>query len=746
MAAAGNILSRSSRVASRSWNHLLSAIPLLGTLAFGAQGADFLLPDAPALKPHLQYWWKADALTLADGAPVQLWPDRSGHGRDLSPTKGVRVDGQGAPPVFVVQSTINKRPAIRFTPESGLATSPDNRPAITGDPALTITLVICLQPHEVGPPHDGVFGLGNPANPNRDPGRPLAALVQINRGEDHALHFAGGWNHDASLGKSSFKPHYGQPLLLTITKTPGSMKKTTTFFLNGEKAVQKVEGRDTKPDIQYRSDIGAYLGKAVNWAGSIRGDVSEIVVYNKALTDEERHAIESHLSDKYAILLKAQVAATRAKFKPEQRNWWAFQPVKKTALPSVKNDAWLRSDIDRFILAKQEASGLAPAPQADKRTLLRRATFDLTGLPPTPEEIDAFVKDESPDAFKKVVERLLASPHYGERWGRHWLDVVRYAETTANDANAVMRYAWRYRDYVVDAFNRDLPYDQFIIEQLAGDLLPLSTDIATQARRVIATGVLLLGPKALAETDKEQSRIDIVDDQLDTTGRAFLGLTVGCARCHDHKFDPIPTTDYYALAGIFRSTEAFMDEARNSSMWWQFPLFEIPGEKPFIVMAPKEALPRNLRVHKRGDRMKLGEVVPRGVLQVLSNGSPPIDTTQSGRLELARWMAARDNPLPARVMANRIWQHHFGTGLVATSDNFGVRGEAPSHPQLLDLLAANLMDNEWSVKSLHRLIMNSAVYQQATAKPGADARLLAGFARRKLSAEEPIRKKICFPL
>ena len=206
-------------------------------VASSATGADFLPPDAPTLKPYLQFWWKADALSLPDGAAVQLWPDQSGHGRDLSPTQGVRVNGQGLAPVFIMQSTVNKRPALRFTTESGLASSPDNRPAITGDPALTISLVVCLQPHDVGTPFDGVFGLGNPANPTGDPGRPMAAVVQINRGEDHALHLAGGWNHDASLGKGSFKSYYGQPLLLTIIKTPGSMKKTTTFFLNGEQII-----------------------------------------------------------------------------------------------------------------------------------------------------------------------------------------------------------------------------------------------------------------------------------------------------------------------------------------------------------------------------------------------------------------------------------------------------------------------------------------------------------------------------
>jgi cytochrome c553 len=345
------------------------------------------------------------------------------------------------------------------------------------------------------------------------------------------------------------------------------------------------------------------------------------------------------------VPLQNQIEATRARFTSAERNFWAYQPVKDVSPPDVTAVDWIATPIDRFILSQLEANGLHPAAAADKRTLIRRVTFDLTGLPPAPEEIGAFLKDESAEAYEKVVKRLLDSPHYGERWGRHWLDVVRYADSTANDANAVMRYAWRYRNYVIDSFNRDLPYDQFLIEQLAGDLLPPSDDISTRLRRTIATGFLMVGPKALAETDKEQSRLDIVDDQMDVTGRALLGLTLACARCHDHKFDAIRAVDYYAMAGIFRSTEPFQDEARNSSMWWEFPLFQAPGEKPFMVMAPKEATPRNLRVHLRGNRFTLGALVPRGFLQIISPEPPDLDPSHSGRLELARWIASPQNPL-----------------------------------------------------------------------------------------------------
>ncbi len=421
----------------------------------------------------------------------------------------------------------------------------------------------------------------------------------------------------------------------------------------------------------------------------------------------------------------ANLKFSEAKFTAEQKGFWAFQPVKPVNPPAVKNEGWAKTPVDRFILARLEAAGLSPAAPADKRTLIRRVTFDLTGLPPTPEEIDAFLKDERPQAYAKLVDRLLDSPHYGERWARHWLDVVRYAETTANDGNFVMRYAWRYRDYVVGSFNNDKPYDQFIIEQLAGDLLPATGDPphpplqkggqgGVTAEQVIATGFLMVGPKALAEADFEQCRMDIVDDQIDTTGRTFLGLTLGCARCHDHKYDPVPTVDYYSLAGIFRGAEVFRDEFPRATMFQEWPLFQLPGEKPYIVMAPKEGMPKDLRVHIRGNRHTLGHVVPRRFLQIIAGeGHPPIKTAQSGRLELARWIAGKDNPLTARVMVNRLWQHHFGAGLVATSDNFGMRGERPTHPELLDWLAARFIENGWSVKAMHRLMLQSSTYQMA---------------------------------
>jgi cytochrome c553 len=419
-------------------------------------------------------------------------------------------------------------------------------------------------------------------------------------------------------------------------------------------------------------------------------------------------------------------------FTAEQKAFWAFQPVRAVPLPQVRDASWCRSPVDRFLLAKLEAAGLNPAPPAEPRILARRLYLDLIGLPPTPEQVANFERD----GLEKTVDALLASPHFGERLGRHWLDVVRYAETTANDANAVLRYAWRYRDYVVRAFNADLPYDRFIIEQLAGDLLPPG-----DADPVIATGFLMVGPKALAEADIEQARLDIVDDQIDTTSRAFLGLTVSCARCHDHKFDPIPTADYYGLAGIFRGTEVFRDEHKGAVMWQEWPLAR-PGEPSLIVMAPQDGKATTLPVLRRGDRFSPGEPAPRRFLQILAGeGCPPLTTTQSGRLELARWIASKANPLTARVMVNRIWQQHFGTGLVATSDNFGLRGERPSHPELLDWLAGEFVASGWSIKSLHRLIVLSAAYRQSSRpddrcmKADPNDRLLWRMPRRRLEAE-----------
>ncbi len=723
---------------------------------------------------------------------------------------------------------------------------------------------------------------------------------------------------------------------------------------------------------------------------------------------------------------------------PAQRGFWSFQPVKRPALPRVKNTAWCVNPIDRFVLAKLEARGLKPAPAADRRTLIRRVSFDLIGLPPTPAEVDVFLSDRVPGAWQRLVDRLLASPNYGERWGRHWLDLVRYADSNGLDENVAMANAYRYRDYVVDAYNHDKPYDQFVREQLAGDLLPGGSP-AEHNERLTATGFLLLGPKVLAEPDKDKMVMDIVDEQIEVTSKAFLGLTVACARCHNHKFDPIPTKDYYALAGIFKSTKS-MATLNTVAMWQERPLTskeaeaqavtqtaalkrfendlkaarqragdqalaevrrngpryllasveaaaspdvglvtvagaiarsgdpahqiieaekynrgnahrdtdsygkgigiihttEVPtwaewdvnvptaglyqielryasaemrplqlsvngkvvrqdaagaatgsffvdgqrweaqgiypfaagknvvriesansiphidklyvgqadsaggkagrplaviaaewkvepellrrsaayfrahaadpavrevtvlahaetksrlaaleakltggdpasaalaalisgkagplalpnpidpvlkdedrasikkaedalkmaqtnGPRPPMAMAVDEGTVEDCKVHIRGDTQSLGEAVPRHFLTVLDGDKIQADVKSSGRLELANWLTNPHNPLPARVEVNRIWQEHFGQGIVRTPDNYGLLGSPPTNPELLDWLASAFASSgpdgcKWSVKQLHRLMLLSNTYQMATETDTKDEELAA---------------------
>jgi hypothetical protein len=442
----------------------------------------------------------------------------------------------------------------------------------------------------------------------------------------------------------------------------------------------------------------------------------------------------------------------------------------------VQDETWPRSDIDRFLLARLEAKGMKPVGDADRYTLIRRVYFDLVGLPPTPDEIEAFVADESPRALETVVDRLLSLPQFGERWGRHWLDVARYAESSGKQVNYNYPNAWRYRDYVIDAFNTDKPFDRFIKEQVAGDLMPAS-GASQKAMQAVATGFLAIGPKPHVERSFVQFQLDMADEQIDVTSQAFLGLTVACARCHDHKFDPIPSRDYYAMAGIFNSSQTCFGTLRIVQNQNPSQLIRLPADsgqpagldkltdagrkrlegqieefrqayephkksgKAFLVLpiiragirmqmfesqlnsyeadgTPKlfamgmldRTEPRDSPLYKRGELDQPGEVVPRGVVQVVSREVPTI-TDGSGRLELAAWLASRENPLTARVLVNRVWLHLFGRGLVPTPDNFGAAGQPPSHPELLDQLAVAFMDNGWSVKTLIRQVVLSRAYQ-----------------------------------
>lgn len=456
------------------------------------------------------------------------------------------------------------------------------------------------------------------------------------------------------------------------------------------------------------------------------------------------------------------------------REFWSFRPPKKSVPPAVKRTDWPHGDVDRFLLAALEARGLAPVADADRPRLLRRVTFDLIGLPPTPEELDAFLGDDSPGAFARVVDRLLASPRFGERWGRHWLDVSRFAESSGK-TNFAYPQAWRYRDWVIDSFNADKPYDQFVREQIAGDLLPADSD-RKRADQLIATGFLALGSKAHDAENRGQFMLDVIDEQIEATTRAFIGLTVACARCHDHKMDPISQRDYYALSGIFRSTQTC-----SGTLAGVFPNFNasplielppgasVPAAVPSLTPAQRTSMEERLAalvrerdaippgegnrdrlrrttsllsmlryrlaidrrdgpprafamgvrerdevvdspLYARGELDQPGAVVPRGLVRVLCAETPAPIATGSGRRELADWLASPANPLTARVIVNRVWLSLFGRGLVPTPDNFGAAGMPPSHPELLDSIAVNFMADGWSIKRLIRQLVLSRAY------------------------------------
>ncbi len=455
--------------------------------------------------------------------------------------------------------------------------------------------------------------------------------------------------------------------------------------------------------------------------------------------------------------------ATGFRITPEDRGYWSFRPVVPPRPPVVRDTAWPENAIDRFVLARLETAGLRPSPPADHYTLIRRVTFDLTGLPPTEEEVREFVGEcgvRSAEfgvrnsaaahsalriphsALEKLVDRLLASPRYGERQARHWLDVARYGEDQAHTFQARQYpHGYRYRDWLVAAFNDDLPYHEFIRQQIAADLVG---DEADRLARLPALGFFACGPVYYG--DRQQ--LDQISDRIDTLTRGFLGLTVACARCHDHKYDPISTADYYALAGVFASTEYVeaplvpADEvaAAEKKLSAEERKRKVRPKYPFVHALKDAASPRNLRVHVRGSPESLGDEAPRRFLEILRGNVAPFQQG-SGRRELAESIASADNPLTARVMVNRVWQQHFGRGLVRTASNFGLLGERPTHPELLDYLAARFVASGWSLKALHREIVLSATYQQASRfdQAGYDAdpenRLLWRMNRRRLEVE-----------
>lgn len=489
------------------------------------------------------------------------------------------------------------------------------------------------------------------------------------------------------------------------------------------------------------------------------------------------------------------------------RSYWAFQVPTIPKTPDVKDEKWAWSDLDRFLLAEMEERGLRPVEDADDREWLRRVSLDLSGLPPTTEDIASFLDDSSKERYETVVDRLLESPQFGERWGRHWLDVARYAESAGRDSNYMYPHAWRYRDYVIEAFDRDVPYNQFLVEQIAGDLLP-AEDATERARLDVATGLLAIGSKGHNTRDPRQFAADLADEQINTVSQGALGLTISCARCHDHKFDPIAASDYYALAGIFRSSETLYgtypairnrhatellplpEDAQVSSGAPMEPIlmrfareqqqrlesevaalgtperrgrgarreegmdmgdaqasrarqrilrdsletvsellsrFDADGNPTSanrVAMGMRDGRPLDAALLVRGEVEAEGPRIPRGAPAVLSANGIEIPEGSSGRLELARWIASEENPLTARVWVNRVWLHLFGQGIVSTPDNFGASGQAPSHPELLDYLAATFVaEDDWSTKALVRRVVLSRAYHLSTASHARNERV-----------------------
>lgn len=428
------------------------------------------------------------------------------------------------------------------------------------------------------------------------------------------------------------------------------------------------------------------------------------------------------------------ILACPARAQDRPANWWSFRPLTQPSIPSVKDKSWIRTPIDCFILAKLESKGLRPSPTADRAALIRRATYDLHGLPPTPEEIDAFVIDSAPDAYEKLVHRLLNSPRYGERWGRHWLDVVHYGDTHGYDKDKRRDHAWPYRDYVIQSLNADKPYARFVKEQIAGDVLyPVNPEA------LIATGFIAAGPwdfvghVELREdtVEKMKTRVLDRDDMVSNTMTTFMSLTAHCARCHAHKFDPISQHDYYSLqadfAGVDRGDRSIGNPAR-------------------LIYGIVSHSPRPVHVLHRGNVESPRDITPPGALPAL--GAPALgfsldhpENEGSRRKALAEWIADFKNPLTWRSIVNRVWGYHFDKGLVDTPNDFGHKGALPSHPELLDWLAVEFLDRGQSLKQLHGLILLSNTYQQSSfdnpAATGIDSenRLLWRMNRKRLDAE-----------
>ena len=630
-----------------------------------------------------------------------------------------------------------------------------------------------------------------------------------------------------SINSSAFFDREVKPLLAAqcLKCHGGRGKAKGGLYLTSRDGILK--GGDSGPAVSLAAPRESLLLEAVNYAGlemppSGKLKAEQIAVLTKwidqGLPWGPNGAISEQPSDNHVPPAVDETA----------KAFWSFQPVAPPSPPATHDDGWVRTPIDAFVLAKLQQAGLKPAPAANKTALLRRAYYDLIGLPPSPEEVEAFAADESPRAFERVVDVLLESPHYGERWGRHWLDLVRYAETNSYERDGAKPFVWRYRDYVIRSFNDDKPYDEFVTEQLAGDELdPVTPD------KIIATGYYRLGIWQDEPVDPEQELFEDLDDLVRTTGEVFLGLTIGCARCHDHKLDPLPQTDYYRMLAFFRNIRRFgvrsqesIDEAsvctlasaeevhRNEQQiasykqqlkdvqdalsglderilakltgvakddWKteamrvdiarreigkaisqeEFDRYaELFARREELAKARPAGLEKALCVKEHGRECPPTHVLVRGNAHatavqvetgfptVLSPPDPIISVPAEGvqstgrRRALARWIASPENPLTARVMANRVWHYHFGRGIVRSTSDFGFQGIRPTHPELLEWLASDFVAGDWRLKRLHKLIMLSRTYQmssqatdQALAKDPLND-LLWRFDMRRLAAEE----------
>lgn len=611
------------------------------------------------------------------------------------------------------------------------------------------------------------------------------------------------WGQEVSLPSSSptitpadrqfFEKHI-RPVLVAecLECHTSTSEKKAKASLDLSKAAGLIQGGDSGPAIIPGDPSQSLLLKAIR---QIDSELS--MPPKKKLSEETIQHFEEWIRQGAPDPRKEEVAARKSPTSVSDH--WSFQPLRNAVPTTVKNMGWIYSPVDHFLLAAQETKGLAPVPDADRRTILRRLHLDITGLPPSPEEVEQFAAVDSSTTLESTVDRLLSSPHFGEKWARHWLDVARYAESTGKTVNFNYPHAWRYRDYVIASFNADKPYDQFIREQLAGDLLK-SESPSLRAERLIATGFLAIGPKTLNERSGLKFELDVADEQIDVTTQAFLGITFACARCHDHKFDPISQADYYALAGIFRSTETCYGTVSFINAQRVSPLLPLPAEaNPSVVGAKlsdserrriesqvqgvrdsvkkmkdpvqqfltsgqisllqsqldaydSDGNPRLLAmgvrdktsgpdfpsrrgrfggpggftydgtrsisdspIYARGESEQPSENrIPRGAIQVMVSLPLAIDAKASGRLELAEWIASKENPLTARVMVNRVWLQLFGRGLVPTADDFGQAGRPPDHPELLDHLSQRFMDDGWSVKKLIKYLVLSHAYQLGT--------------------------------